>query len=164
MNTLCARLCGLVATAVALAAVATTATAAVRLSATRAGNWSSTPTAVLVPLNAGGATTLTFNLPAAGRKVLTYSAECAVNAPINNNGAWLDIDIIVNGAAVTPTGGSADAFCDSNGTAGFDGWARHSITVVIAGQAGANTVSIQARGNSGATGIWLSDSALVIHD
>jgi hypothetical protein len=35
--------------------------------------------------------------------------------------------------------------------------------VVIDTVAGQNTVSIRARGNAGATGIWLGDSALIIH-
>jgi hypothetical protein len=148
-----------------LAAVATAAVAAVRLSAVRPGNWTvANPAAVLVPLNGAGALQLTFNLPAAGRKVLTYSAECAVNAAAGSSSAWLDLDIIVNGAVVAPTVGVNDAFCTSNGTAGSDGWSRNSITVVIAGLAGANTVRVQARGNNGATGLWLGDSALVIHD
>jgi hypothetical protein len=153
------------AAALVLAAVATVAVAGVRLNAVRANNWSvNSPAAVLVPLTGAGASQVGFNLPAAGRKVLTYSAECAVNAPAGNNGAWLDIDVIVNGAVVAPTVGTADAFCGANGTAGFDGWRRNSITVVIAGVAGANTVRIVARGNGGATGLWLGDSALVVHD
>jgi hypothetical protein len=148
-----------------LAAVATAAVAGVRLSAVRANNWSvNSPAAVLVPLTGGGATVVGFNLPAAGRKILTYSAECAVNAAAGSTSAWMDLDIIVNGVVVAPTAGTLDAFCSSNGSAGFDGWARNSITVVITGLAGANTVRIQARGNNGATGLWLGESALVVHD
>ncbi|MBN8510384.1 MAG: hypothetical protein J0L57_17465 [Burkholderiales bacterium] len=151
--------------ALALAVAATAAVAAVRLSAVRTNNWSvNSPAAVFVPLTGAGATAVGFALPAAGRKVLTYSAECAVNAPAGNNTAWLDIDIIVNGVVVPPTVGTGDAFCDANGTAGFDGWARNSITVVITGLAGANTVRVVARGNGGATGLWLGQSALVVHD
>jgi hypothetical protein len=35
---------------------------------------------------------------------------------------------------------------------------------VIPVNAGPNTVRVLARGNNGATGLWLGDSALVIHD
>ncbi len=120
--------------------------------------------AVFVPLNSAGATIVTFNLPAAGRKVLTFSSECAVSAAAGNSSAWSDIDIIVNGAVVAPTVGSADAFCSANGTAVFDGWETNAITVVIQGVAGANTVRILGRPNGGATGIWFGERALVVHD
>lgn len=145
-------------------AISTASLAAVRTSQVRPSNWTGPATATAVPLNAGGATTISFNLPSAGRKVLTYSAECATDAPAGNTGAWTDITIIVNGAAVAATAGTSDAFCAANGTAGFDGWTRASVTVVISGVAGANTVRIQSTGQSGATGVWLSDTALVVHD
>lgn len=149
----------------ALATIATSAYAAVRLYAVRANNWSSAgPAQVAVPLNAGGATTMTFNLPAAGRNVLTCSAECAVDAPAGNNSAWLDLDLVVNGVTVAPTAGNSDAFYTAAGSAGISGHTRSSITVVIAGNAGADTGSVLARGNAGAGVLWLGDSALVIHD
>lgn len=139
--------------------------AAVRVNSVRPNNWSvASAAAVFVPLNAAGATTISFNSGAPGRRVLTYTAECAVNAPAGNNTAWLDLDIVVNGAAMPPTVGASDAFCSANGTLGFDGWDRHSITLVIPVVEGANTIRVQARGNAGATGLWLGDSTLVVHD
>jgi len=155
------------ALALALTGAGATAHAGVKANAVQSMfNWSRySPAEVFVPLNSAGATTLSFKLGSAGKKVLTYSAECAVAAPAGNSIAWLDLDIHVNGVIVAPTAGTGDAFCTSNGTETLgDGWVRASITVQIQGISGDNTVQIQARGNYGATGLWLGDSALVIYD
>ncbi len=153
-----------VATVVALVAASTTAVAGVRAAFNYPFNFSSGAAAVLVPLNSAGATQVQWNQPSNGRKVLTFSAECSVDAPNGNNFAWVDLDIIVNNVVVAPTSGSGDAFCSADNIAGFGGYTRASITVAVQGFAGANTVRIQARGNAGATGVWISDSSLVIHD
>jgi hypothetical protein len=150
-----------IALAAALSAVALTSTAAVRASHTRAGNFTFAGTA-LVPLNAANQTGIIFNSPSAGRKVLTFSAECAVDGGAT---AWLDLDVIVNGVAVSPTIGNSDAFCSGAGsTSSNDGWVRPSITVVIPVVGGNNSVRIQARPNNGATSVWIGDSSLVVHD
>lgn len=128
----------------------------------QASNYTFTST-VFIPLTSSAATTVTFTAAAPGPKVLTFSAECSVDAGAGNSSAWVDIDILHNGAAVSPTSGASDAFCTSNGTAGFDGYVRPSITVVLTATAGVNTVRVQGRLNNGATGGWLSDTALVIH-
>ena len=154
-----------VITVATLLAVSSSAFAAVRGFHARAGNFASGLVAgVDVPLNAAGATIVTFNLPAAGKKVLTFSAECSVDAAAGNFGAWVDIDIIVNGIVVPVTNQTADGFCSADGTAGFSGWVRPSITVQVNGVLGNNTVRIRAKGQGGATGIWVSDTALMIHD
>lgn len=127
-----------------------------------AGNFSFTTT-TLVPLTASNATEVAFTASAPGPKVLMFSAECSVDAPAANNFAWVDIDILHNGVVVPPTTGSSDAFCSADGVAGFGGYNRPSITVVISAVAGSNTVSVQGRVNAGATGGWLSDTSLVIH-
>jgi hypothetical protein len=153
-----------IALAAALSAVALTSIAGVRATHTRAGNFLFAGTA-LVPLNAANQTGIIFNSPAAGRKVLTFSAECAVDAPAGNTITWLDIDVIVNGVAVSPTAGNLDAFCSGAGAAGpGDAWVRPSITVVIPVVGGNNSVRIQARANNGAAGGWIGDSSLVVHD
>lgn len=149
--------------AATLASIAVTSQAGVRASATNGVNFTSTAT-VFLPLTSSGGSTVSFNMSAAGRKVLTFSAECSVNAPAGNTVGWVDIDILVNGVVVSPTTGSADAFCAANGTLGFDGWETNSITVVIPVVAGANNVRIQARPNGGATGLWFGERALVVHD
>ena len=152
------------ALALALAGVAATAHAGVKASAIRPGNFVAlSPIETLVPLNTAGATTLNFTLPSAGKKVLTYSAECAVDAPAGTFG-WVTLDIYVNGVVVAPTVGTTDPFCSGNGAAGFDGYVRASITIPVQGISGGNTVQIKARGGSNATGLWLGDSALVIYD
>jgi hypothetical protein len=152
------------AVAGSLMAVTATSVASVKTAQVRSNNWTALPAPTLVPLNSAGVTTVSFSLPAPTRLVLTYSAECAVSAPAGNSGAWLDLDIIVNGNTLAPTVGNQDAFCSSNGTPAADGWTRGSITIFFNGVAGGNTIRIQARGNGGATSVWLGDSSLVVHD
>ena len=125
------------------------------------GNFTFTAPSVLVPIN-GASTSVGFTLGAPQRLIITFSAECAVNAAAGSNGAWVDIDVRMDGVALAPTNTTFDAFCSSNGTAGFDGWTRASITVPVTVAAGAHSVTILARLNNGATGGWISDRALVI--
>lgn len=150
--------------AAAFLALTGAAQAKVFMSGTYANNFSfNTPTA-LVPLASTGATTRTVNITTAGTYVLTFSAECSVDAPAANNASWVDLDILVDGVAVSPTAGSQDAFCGANGTAGFDGWVRPSITVPVRLTVGSHTFQVQGRLNFGATGGWVSDISVVLHD
>ena len=157
--------------AFALAGAAATAHAGVRASAVNPGSWYQTAVEAFVPLNAAGAVTLTFNLDSAGKKVLTFSAACAVSALDESNVvAFLDLDIYVNGLRVAPTTGGNlavpdDAFCSHGYSAGgFGGLTRASITIPIQGQAGTNAVQIKARGQNGATALYLARTSLVIYD
>ncbi|MBN8510996.1 MAG: hypothetical protein J0L57_20600 [Burkholderiales bacterium] len=147
-----------------VALAATTALAGIKASGYRAGNFSFTTPTALVPLTTTGGTALTWNQGSAGKKIMTFSAECSVDAPAGNNFAWVDIDILHNGVAVPPTAGSSDGFCSADGVAGFAGYVRASITVVIPAVAGANTVQVLARLNAGATGGWVSDTSTLIVD
>lgn len=152
------------ATAATLTLIGAAAEAKVLAFATRASNFSFTSATALVPLDASGTTTLTVTNPKAKavNYVLTYSAECAAIGGSTN--AWLDLDVMVNGSAVAPTSGSADAFCASNGGASYGNWLRPSITLVVPLLPGANSIQIQGRLDNGATGGWLGDSSLVVTD
>ena len=122
----------------------------------RPGNFTFTGT-VLVPLNAGGATTVSFS--GAGKFAITYAAECA---EAGSPGNWVSLQILVDGVALDPTAGTSDAFCSGNSTAGFDGWATQSITVVTpALGTGGHTLQVQAT-DVGTAGGWLGDSSLVV--
>lgn len=143
-----------------LASMAVTADAAIRLNATRTGNWFVLGGPAAVPLDNLGATTLKFSLPAAKKVLLTYSAECAVEGPPSR---WANFDIIVNGVAVAPTAGTADAFCSTDSTASLDNWVRASITVQVNGKKGQNTVQIVAA-HTLVNYISIGDSALVVFD
>jgi hypothetical protein len=150
--------------ALALAGVAATAQAGVKASAMNPTNWTTfTRGPLLVPLNAAGATTLSFSLASAGKKLLTFSSECAVNGLAGKYGDYLDLDIVVNGVVVVPTV-DADPFCSTNGTGGFDSYFRSSITIPVQLKSGTNTVQIRASGSANVTGMWLGQSALVIYD
>lgn len=149
--------------ALALAATAGTANAAVKASGTVNNNFSFTTPTAAVPVN-GGATSLTVTNTKATKLIITYSAECAVDAPASNTTAWVDIDLNLNGVAIAPTAGTLDAFCSANGSASFDAWNRASITTVVTAPAGVSTITVTGRLNNGATGGWLSDSALVVQN
>ncbi|MEF7615893.1 hypothetical protein V4F39_18405 [Aquincola sp. MAHUQ-54] len=108
---------------------------------------------------------------AAGQRIIArFSSECAVNAAAGNTSAWTDVDIVVLNAVgavvqtMTPTAGAGDAFCASNGTAGFDGWETNSVTAFggTGLPAGNYRVQVRARLNGGATGGWFGERSLVI--
>ena len=151
------------ACAFALCAVAAAAQAKVIISGVYPANFSFTTATAFVPLTAGGATSRSFNITKAATYVLTFSAECSVDAPAGNSSAWIDLDIMIDGVAVTPTAATTDAFCGANGTVGYDGWVRPSITVPIALSVGAHTLQVQGRLDAGATGGWVSDISMVLH-
>ena len=112
-----------------------------------------------------------FTKPAGQRLVITFSAECAVDAPTGNPNAWLDVDIVLLNATTNavvytaaPTVGSFDAFCASTGTAGFGHWETHSVQALIPYNfaAGSYKASVKARVNGGATGGWLGERMLSV--
>lgn len=150
--------------ALLLSLVATGASAKVLLGVNRSNNFTFTAAATPVPLNAGGATIITFNAKKAGTYVLTYSAECSADNGANTNAGWVDIDIKINGVTVAPTVGTSDAFCSPDTVVGTTGWVRPSITVPVTLLAGNNTVQILGNTSFGVTTGWLGDTSLVIHD
>ena len=152
------------ALALALAGLSAMSHAGVKASAVNGGLFTSSNAEAFVPLNNAGATIVNFNLAAAGKKVLTFSAYCAVNSAAGTTTAWLDVDIVVNGVVVAPTSGSGDPFCSANGSGKFDGYVRTSTTVSIQAKEGTNSVRILARGSPHATGLLLSATSLVISD
>lgn len=147
----------------ALSLIASAASAKVIASGNYPSNFTYATSGTYTPLVSNGATTLTVNAPKAGIYVITYSAECTVDAPAGNNFAWVDIDLEVNGAAVAPTVGTSDAFCSADGVAGFGGYVRASVTTVAQLVAGANTVRVLGKFQGGATGGWLGDTSIVVH-
>lgn len=113
-----------------------------------------------------GLVTNVFTKPANQRLIVTFSAECAVDAPAGNTTAWLDVDLelldAVTNAVVltlTPSVGNMDALCSSNGTAANDGWASNSVQGLVPWNfaAGNYKVRVRARLNNGATGGWLGE-------
>jgi hypothetical protein len=147
---------GIFVTAAALAAVSMSAQAAIKLNATRTGYFLSSAPSVVLPLNDAGATILSFNLPANKKLVLSYWALCTLNGV---SGGWVDLDIVVNGVIVVPTGGTNDPLCsvDERSTTG-------SITIQIQGVAGNNTVVIVGRRVVGASVMQIGNSALLVFD
>lgn len=151
---------------VALSALAATAQAKVIASATYSDNFIFRTPEALVPLTPSGGTTKTFTIDAIGIYSLTFSAECAVDAAAGDSSSWIDLDILVDGVAVAPTDNirNEDAFCAANGTFGFDGWGRASITLPVRfTTTGDHKVQVKARLDFSATGGWIGDTALILN-
>jgi len=131
---------------------------------TRPGNFTFAGGPVFVPLNTAGSTVASFGIPGTARQrvIISYTAECAVDAA--GNATWVDIDILVDGVQVAPptNAGGNDAFCTSNGTAGFDGWVMAAVNTVLTLRPGPHSVQVRARTSDNVSGGWLSDSSLVI--
>jgi len=147
-------ICGL-----ALAAVASVPLyAAVVVAARHPGNFTFTAAGTLIPITGTGATFVQFS--GSGRHAISFSAEC------ETTGAWLSIEILVDGVALPPTVGSSDAFCtDGKTPEGLDGWTTASYTVATGIlSSGVHTLQIRgtviANGGTSDTG-WLSDTSLV---
>lgn len=117
-----------------------------------------------------GMTTPLFGNLAGQRFIVTFTAECAVNAAAGNTTAWTDVDIVVLNAAgavvatLSPTVGTLGAMCSSDGSAGLSGWGSYSITAVggIGLAAGNYRVQVIARLNNGATQASYGERALVV--
>jgi hypothetical protein len=110
-----------------------------------------------VPLDLAGNKFTTFS--GGGRFTIFYSAECAAGG---TSADYVDINIIVDGVQLAPTGDNTqDAFCTANHTEPVDdGW----VTATTSGRtvslpAGTHKVVIQARTVKQG---WLGDSSLLI--
>lgn len=155
------------ATAAALAVAAVGAAQAHTLAAvTAVGNYIFNAGVPVLP----GMTTPLFANGAGQRFIVTFSAECAVNAPAGSHIAYTDVDIVVLNAAgavvqtLPPTAGNLGAFCAANGTVGVDGWHANSVTAI--GGAGLPVgnyrVQVRARLNNGATQASYGERSLVV--
>lgn len=155
-------------------AAASQASADALVAVTRSGNitFTNTGAATAKALDSGGGTNSPrFYNEANQRFIVSYTAECAVNAAAGNTTTWIDLDIVaVNTATLAeftlpPTVGSADAFCSSNGTAGLaaDGWAMNAVNAVGGANMPAGYYIVQVRGRVSAAGTGhLGDSSLVV--
>jgi hypothetical protein len=101
-----------------------------------------------VPLTSSGAPNVSFS--GSGKFTISYTAECAASG-------YVDVDILVDGVPIGPTGGNDnDSFCDFN-TRG----AMHTVTGRTNSLAdGTHTVQVIAHKTDGLA--FLSDSSLLI--
>jgi hypothetical protein len=148
--------------AVAAYIIASQAFAVIPLDATRPGNFTFTVNPTSIPLNSTNATTLAFSTTADNQAIMIkYSAECGVTG--TGVGQWLDIDILVDGVAVPPTAGTADAFCTTDKVFSSNSWKMVGVNALYTVPVkGAHTIQIQGKLFGAKTG-WLGDSSLVIY-
>src|SRR4051812_13414980 len=76
----------------ASALVSTTASADSLAYAVNGDNWTFSGTS---QVDVAGMVSNVFTKPANARLVITFSAECAVDAPAGNPNAWMDVDIVL---------------------------------------------------------------------
>jgi len=76
------------------------------------------------------------------RVVFGYTGECSVKSP--DNFSWLNIDLVVDGAQVSPTQTIDNAFCTSRGVNDINGWVSAATTgVVVVPDAGLHTAQVR---------------------
>jgi hypothetical protein len=92
-------------------------------------------------IDLGAGTSFALNLARNARVLISFTAECSVEAP--NTGTYLNIDIFVDGAAVPPSDATEDAFCGSAGTNTLDSWIAAGMQVTIDLLPGAHTIQVR---------------------
>ncbi len=122
-----------------------------------------------VPIAAGVFQTPVFFNLANQRFIVSYTAECVVDAVAGDTRTFVDLTIRavnVGTGVVTvlaPTAGASDAFCSANGTDLIDGWAMHTVNAIggVNLPAGNYRVEVLARLSGPGTGT-LDDSTLIV--
>lgn len=148
------------ALALALGTAAAIGSGAITGSAVRHGDYCAESGAYVPLFSNSAVTTLTIYPSTSGKRVLTYSASCRVDAPDGDIHSRVRLLIIVNGAIQLPAVGG---FCTADGHALKYGMDRASITIPIDVVAGANTVRLRVVPYVSATRWCLADTSLVIH-
>lgn len=110
-------------------------------------------TAVYLKLNAAGATSQSFAIPASGAVGFTFSAECNGDTP----GGWVSVMLEVDGNLVAPYNSEEFAFCS-----GANNWNSNSFTAVKILSAGTHTVRLKAIGSG--SNMRIDDQLLTIFD
>jgi hypothetical protein len=138
-----------------------------RFSTNTAGQVFTSPNPTTVNLGAAGLIAQ-FTVPTAGLIEITFSAECSVNGTQFQHGTIsIEIKPAAAGAgafaAISPTGGSDDAFCSGNNVAGvLDGYVTASMTVVTPVDNIAYDVRVRANTVGGAPEFRLDDLSLTV--
>jgi hypothetical protein len=153
--------------AFAAASLLTAATAEAKIYAYGAYgfNFSATPTTgyAAVPLTDAGKTSLKFKTTKDAQPVIiSFTAECSIDSA---SAAWVDIDVLVDGVAIAPTAQTSDAFCGADSVAGFDPFTSAAVNVVaVVPVTGSHIVEVRARASDNTSGIWVSDTSIIVHD
>jgi hypothetical protein len=114
-------------------------------------------------LTGGGATSVGFNMPAAGRFQIAFSSECAAARAGNTPFEYVSIDILVDGVSHPATITNDDAWCSADATAAIDGWQHPAIVVAGRAAAGAHAVRVTVT-PAGGVGLayFIDDTSLVV--
>lgn len=163
------RLVSRVAAGVLGLAAAIQASASPIIALTNPNDFSFSTVQVPVPIAAGVFQTPIFFNALNQRFVVSYTAECAVSAAAGDTTTFVDLTIRAVNAltgvvtVLAPTVGTTDAFCSANGTAGYDGWAMHTVHAIggVGLPAGNYRVEVLARLSGPGAGN-LDDSTLIV--
>lgn len=94
----------------------------------------------LLALTNAGAVSLTVTTTGTTQFVILFNAECSVKA--FDESTYVDVDILVNGAAVPPSHGADSALCTSTGDGALQHWVSASMSVVKTVGAGTHTIQV----------------------
>lgn len=113
---------------------------------------------------ATGVSSLRLQLPEPTRVAVFFSAECSVDAA--DDSSWLDLDLLLDGAALPPTGGGGgdNAFCTSTGSSQLDRWVTARAIGFAELPAGDYQLTATGRLQNFTTGEswWIDDSTVVV--
>lgn len=98
----------------------------------------------LIPITAGGGTSLGFFTSVANQRVvISFNAECSVKG--TDNVSWLNIDVLVDGVPARPSNDD-NAFCTDSGNNLLSNWVSAVTTVVhVVPNAGFHTVQVRGQ-------------------
>jgi hypothetical protein len=116
----------------------------------------------LLALNNVGVTSLNVSTTGTVQLVILFNAECTVDAL--DDSTYVDIDILVNGAAVPPSQGADSALCTSTGDGALQHWVSASMNVVKTVGAGTHTIQVRGtvRGFSAGDRWQIDDLSLIV--
>ena len=140
-----------------IALLASQANAAVLGTASNGSNFlTSFTTQQLVPLG-NGFNYMWFYVPSSGSVSISYNAECNVRGTYS--GAWMGLEVLVDGIVRTPSS-TSKAFCTSS-PGNIYNWASNVSNVTPYLFAGWHYVQVRAGVIGSGTG-WLGDSNLTV--
>lgn len=113
-------------------------------------------------LDLGAGTSFAVNPTTGVRAAISVTAECSVAAAAD--GTWVTLDIYVDGVQISPTAGTFDAFCSSDGTGSpsLDNWVSAATSAVSDLAPGAHTIEVHASLQAGTGSFRIDDLSLTV--
>ena len=115
----------------------------------------------VLALNNTGGTSLTITTTGTTQLTILFNAVCSVDAL--DDTTYIDIDILVDGAAAPPSQAADNALCTSTGDGALQHWVSTGMSVVKTVGAGTHTVQVRGTVRGFTAGDrWLIDNLSLI--